>query len=294
MKLGYYPGCTLKTKARNLEQSAVEAMSLLGYELEELDRWNCCGAVYSLADDDLVHLLAPVRDLIRAKDAGYDKVIVLCSMCYNTLVRANNLMREDEVKRKTLNDFMEEESDYACEVEVVHLLSFLRDEIGWDKVREAVKQPLDDIRLAPYYGCTLTRPRDVSIDGNVNPQIFREFVEALGATYVEWDGAEVCCGSYQVLSNPDAARETVTNIIGSAHDNSADAMILSCPLCDYNLGKRQEDLMIGEATDQLPVFYFTQLFALALGLPPKSCRFELNPEVSRRWIEEKGLVAVPA
>ena len=294
MKIGYYPGCTLKTKARNLEQSAIEAMSLLGYELEELERWNCCGAVYSLADDDLVHLLAPVRDLIRAKDAGYDKLVVLCSMCYNTLARANNLMRDDKVKRKTLNDFMEEESDYVGEVEVVHLLSFLRDEIGWDKVREAVKQPLDDIKLAPYYGCTLTRPRDVSVDGNVNPQIFREFVEALGAMYIEWDEVESCCGSYQVLSNPEAAKETVTIIIGSAQGSGADAMILSCPLCDYNLGKRQGDLVGGDGEDQLPVFYFTQLFALALGLLPESCKFELNPEASNQWLEEKRLVAVPA
>ncbi len=290
MKIGYYPGCTLKTKAQNLEQSAIKAMSLLGYELDELDRWNCCGAVYSLANDDLVHVLAPVRDLIRAKDKGHDKVVVLCSMCYNTLARANQLMRDDEVKRKTINDFMEEENDYAGEVEVVHLLTLLRDEIGWDNVRKAVKKPLEGMKLAPYYGCTLTRPREITIDGNVSPTIFKEFIEALGATSVEWDDAEVCCGSYQILSNPETAKATVTNIIGSADKSGADAMILSCPLCDYNLGKRQADLIQSDNFAPLPVFYFTQLLALALGLPSDVCQFDLNPETSRQWLADKGLL----
>jgi heterodisulfide reductase subunit B len=123
MKLGYYPGCTLKTQAKNLEDAAVASLGALGVEVKELERWNCCGAVYSLADDDLIHLLAPVRDLIRAKDQDFGKVMTLCSMCYNTLARANLLMRDDEEKRKTINTFMEEESDYAGEVEVVHMLT---------------------------------------------------------------------------------------------------------------------------------------------------------------------------
>ncbi|MBC8465389.1 heterodisulfide reductase, subunit B, partial [bacterium] len=169
MKIGYYPGCTLKNKAQNLEYSALEAMKQLGFELKELERWNCCGAVFSMADDDLVHLLAPVRDLIRAQDEGYDKVMTICSMCYNTLARAHLVIKDDDVKRNTINDFMEEENDYLGEVEVLHLLSFIRDEVGWDKLRAAVKNPLEGIKLAPYYGCTLTRPYEVSIDNPVNP-----------------------------------------------------------------------------------------------------------------------------
>ena len=125
MKIGYYPGCTLKVKAKNLEDSAVQSLKALDVELVELERWNCCGAVHNLADDDLVHFLAPVRDLMRAKEQGFDTVATLCSMCYNTLARANLLMRNDEVKREALNDFMDEECNYAGEVEIVHLLTHL-------------------------------------------------------------------------------------------------------------------------------------------------------------------------
>ena len=100
-QVSYYPGCTLKTKALNLEAAALGSLRALGIEARELPRWNCCGAVFSLADDDLIHHLAPVRNLIRAAEQGSELVITMCSQCYNTLARANLLMREDEEKRKT-------------------------------------------------------------------------------------------------------------------------------------------------------------------------------------------------
>jgi heterodisulfide reductase subunit B len=290
MKLGYYPGCTLKTKAKNLEDSAVESLKALGIELAELDRWNCCGAVYSLADDDLVHLLAPVRDLIRAHDQGFDKVVVLCSMCYNTLARANLLMREDEVKRDALNNFMEEENDYKGEVEVVHYLEVLRDEIGWDKLGEMVKTPLTGWKIAPYYGCTLTRPAVVSVDDGLSHTIFDDFIKAIGAEPVSWDEAETCCGSYQIISNPEAAAKTVSKIVTSAKSKAADILALSCPLCEYNVGRRQADLL-GEDSAPLPTFYFTQLLAMALGLDDQISRMELNTQQAREWLKTKESAA---
>ncbi len=164
MKLGYYPGCTLKTKAANLERSAMAALDALGVRYTELDRWNCCGAVYSLADDDLIHHVAAVRNLVRAKDQGADTVVTICSQCYNTLARANLLMRTDEEKRDTINRFMDTETDYTGEVEVKHYLQVLRDQVGWDALAARVTAPLAGLKVAPFYGCTLVRPTEVSID----------------------------------------------------------------------------------------------------------------------------------
>ena len=120
MKIAYYPGCTMKTKAANLELAAVEALNVLGVEFTELERWNCCGAVFSLAEDDLIHHVAPVRNLIRAQQEDCDTVVTICSQCYNTLARANLLVREDEEKLYTIKLFMEEEHDYDGSIEGVH------------------------------------------------------------------------------------------------------------------------------------------------------------------------------
>jgi heterodisulfide reductase subunit B len=290
MKICYYPGCTLKTKARNLEDAGIAALAALDVELDELERWNCCGVVFSLADDDLLHLLAPIRDLIRVKDAGHDKVLTFCSMCYNTLSRANLVMRDNQEKRDTINTFMEEETDYFGDVQVLHLLNFLRDEIGWDKVKEQVKVPLKGLKVAPNYGCTLTRPDEVGIDAAENPTVLHDFLRALGAEPVDFSAATECCGSYQMLGNPDAAETAVKHILGSAAECGSEAIVSSCPLCEFNIGKRQAAL--GEkdpGLQQLPSFYLTQLMAVAFGADPETLRFDLNHPGSLPLLKEKVL-----
>ncbi len=295
MKIGYYPGCTLKSRAKNLEDSALASLAALGFEVEELPRWNCCGAVFSLANDDLIHHLAPVRDLIRAKDAGHERLITLCSMCYNTLARANLLMKHDEEKRKTLNLFMEEESDYFGEVEVLHVLDFLRRELGWEKLRAAVKRPLEGLRVAPYYGCTLLRPREVAIESPDLPVMFADFLRALGATPVEFPEATACCSSYQIIANESAALEASAKILRAATASSADALAMSCPVCEYNLGRRQGDVRSKhEGVGELPTFYFTQLLAIALGLPQETLGLKWNEASSLELLKKKSYLTVSA
>lgn len=293
MKIGYYPGCTLKTKAKNLEDSALACLSVLGVDAEELTRWNCCGAVFSLADDDLVHHLAPVRDLIRAKDAGCTKLMTLCSMCYNTLARANLLMRDDEEKRSTLNQFMDEETDYFGEIEVIHYLSLLEKVVGWDAVASAVKVPLEGMRLAPYYGCTLLRPSEVAIEPPPSTVLFSKFIEALGAEAVSFPEATACCGAYQIVANENAALDASAAVLEAAAAHGADALALSCPLCEYNLGRRQEDIAErkGGSLRRLPTFYFTQLLAVALGLPREVLGLDLNEASSEELLRANGYLS---
>jgi len=294
MGISYYPGCTLKLKAKNLEDSAMAAAAALDAEMQELPRWNCCGAVFSLADDNLLMHVAPVRDLIRVKEQGNDKVVTLCSMCYNTLARANNLVREDEEKRDTINRFMDEEPDYTGDVEVVHFLTWLRDDVGWDKVKAAVKKPLDGLKVAPYYGCTLTRPYDVAIDDQPeNPAIMREFIEALGAECVEYTEQQTCCGSYQVLASPETALHDANKILGSAQGAGADVLALSCPLCEYNVGAQQRKLQENDPeSPKVPTLYFTQLLAIALGLDEDALNLDLNQDAARELLKNKNYMAV--
>jgi heterodisulfide reductase subunit B len=290
MKVSYYPGCTLKTKAKNLEEGAVAAMSALGVQFEELPRWNCCGAVHSLADDDLIHHVAPVRDLIRAMEQGSDKVVTLCSMCYNTLARSNELMKADEVKRKTINDFMSEEKDYKGEVEVLHFLNFLRDSVGWDSIRAKVKNPLKGLKVATYYGCTLARPKSVAIDPPGERKIMKEFLETVGATPVDFPDATLCCGSYQILANPDAALGVAAQILENATKAGAEALVLSCPLCEFNLAKRQAELLqANKISKEIPVYYFTQLLAVALGLGEDASRFDLSAKNTVELLKLKNI-----
>lgn len=291
MKIKYYPGCTLKTNAQHFEISAKAVLEVLGYELDELKRWTCCGTVYSLTSDDLMHQLAPVRNLLRVKEEGGDRVLTLCSMCYNTLKRANLLIKRDSEKKDKLKDFMYKEViGYEGEVEVIHLLQLLK-EIGVEKIKENVKVDLKGLRVAPYYGCMLLRPEEAAIDDIEEPTIFEDIVGLTGAKPINFPYKNECCGSYQTLRRPDIVVERTRTIINSARSAGADLIVLSCPLCSFNLEAKQRDVMEKYyGFKEMPVLYFTQLLALAFGFDESRTRFDLNIVNPTQILEEKGLL----
>lgn len=292
MKISYYPGCTLKTKAKNLDQAAIAALEALGVEVQEIDRWNCCGAVHSLTADDLIHQVGPVRNLVRAKEQGATQLVTLCSMCYNTLARANLIMKNDAVKRDTINRFMDEEIDYCGEVEVVHYLTFLKEAVGWDKLRQAVKVPLAGLRVAPYYGCTLQRPAEVGIEPFGSFSLMSEMLASLGAKVQPFGAADKCCGSYQVLGAVEGGNSAAAAILNLASASGIEALATSCPLCEYNLGRQQGRLLAASAIGStLPTFYFTQLLALALGIEEATCHFEMNEASAVELLRKKTYLA---
>lgn len=291
MKILYYPGCTLKKNAKNLETSALAISKELGIEMVELPRWNCCGTVYSLASDDLMRQAAPIRNLIRVQELGENKVVTLCSMCYNTLKRSNLKFRNAEEDLATLNDFMYLEEDYKGNVEVFHLLELLKNDIGFDKIAEKVKKPLNGLKVAPYYGCLLIRPKEVGLDDMEEPRILHSLLESIGAEVIDFPLKTECCGAYQTVGNKGVVADRTYNILTSAQSRGAEAVALSCPLCDFNLDHRQKEV-VDKYSDfsTIPVFYFTQLLAIAFGLEKNVCGFDLNYIDPRPLLGSKNIL----
>jgi len=290
MKLLYYPGCTLKTSAKNLEKSAFAIMEALGHEMVEMEDWNCCGVVASLTDDDLMHHLAPLRSLIHVEDAGEDKVVTLCDMCCNTLKQTNLRVKENPDDLETLNLFMDRENDYKGTVKVIHFLEFLRDEIGFDVIKKKIKRPLKNIKIMPYYGCMLLRPREVAIDNAEEPTILSDLLSALGAEVVDNPFKIECCGSYHTVENKELVSKRAHRITSFASERDSDAMVLSCPLCKFNLdvrGKEAEKMFKGYK--QIPVYYYTQLVVIALGLDPDVCGFDQHVVDPLLLLKKKGV-----
>jgi len=291
MKLLYYPGCTLKTSAKNLEESAFAIMNAFGHELVEMEDWNCCGVVASLSQDDLMKHLAPLRNLIHVEDQGEKKVITLCDMCCNTLKQTNLRVKENPDDLETLNLFMDRENDYKKTVEVIHFLEFLRDEIGFNNIKKKVKNPLKDMKIMPYYGCMMLRPREVAIDDAEEPTILTDLMSALGAEVVDNPFKIECCGSYHTIEEKELVSRRAHRITNFATERDADAMVLSCPLCRFNLdtrGKEAEKMF--EGYKQIPTYYYTQLIACALVLDPSVYGFDQHVVDPTLLLKKKGIL----
>lgn len=296
MKLPYYPGCTLKTNAKNFDASTVAAAWALGIELVELPRWNCCGTVHALAKDDVMHYLAPIRNLVRVEQMNDEglveerRVVTQCAMCYNTLKRADQAAKEDQEKMDKIRDVMEKEPEYGGSVEVVHMLEVLR-QVGWEKVSERVEKPLTGLKVAPYYGCLLLRPRGFGIDDPDDPSIMEDLLSALGAEIVDIPFKAKCCGAYHSVQMKEVTADLSHRILEQAAEAGADLVATACPLCEYNLGDRQGEIAkIFREFEPIPAVYYTQLMALAFGLGDGSTAFGENVPDPRPILMERGLI----
>lgn len=259
MIFSYYPGCTLKTKAKDLDRYARLSAEALGVTLAELPEWQCCGGVYPMAKDEIATKLSSVRALANAKALGQD-LVTLCSACHNVIKQVNHDMQTDEDIALRVNNYLELAEPYNGETKVIHYLELLRDVIGYDELAKKVVNPLKGKKIAAYYGCLLLRPGKVmGMDNPENPRIIEDFIRAIGAEPVIYPYRNECCGGYVVMEDKALASKKSNTILESAESFGADMVVTACPLCMYNLKKNGTE-------HDLPVLYFTELLAEALGV----------------------------
>ena len=258
MKYTYYPGCTLRTKAKDLDAYARASAKALGFELEEVTQWQCCGGVYPLGSDEIATKLSSVRVLNEAKEKGQD-LVTLCSACHHVIKRVNDDMKNVVDIQTRANNYMKLDEPYKGETNVLHFLEVLRDRVGFDNLKKMVTNPLTGKKIGAYYGCLLLRPGEIlAFDNPENPTIIEDFIKAIGATPVVYPYRNECCGGYISLKEKDMAKSMCDTIVESAKGFGAEMLITACPLCMYNLNKNT----VGD----VPVYYFTELLAEALGV----------------------------
>ena len=255
MKVSYFPGCTLKNKAKQLDVYARRCAEVLGITLEEIDAWQCCGGVFTTSSDEVATKLSSVRALIAAKEKEQPLVSV-CSACHNVIKQTNYAMNNNSAFADKVNRY--NDTPYDGSTVVYHYLEMLRDLVGIEKIKEKVVNPLKGEKIAAYYGCLLLRPSKVmAMDDPENPSIIEDIIRAIGGEPVIYPYRNECCGGYVVMEHPESAKKKSALVTESASCNGATKMVTACPLCKYNLEKN------GSA---VPVAYITELLAEALGV----------------------------
>jgi len=154
---------------------------------------------------------------------------------------------------------------------VSHLLELLRDELTWEGLAQRVTRSLKELKVAPYYGCLLLRPQnEIGLDDPDAPHLLHDCISALGCEAISFPYQSECCGSYLAVSKPDLPERLAQDILASAQSRGAQAIVTACPLCQFNLDYPQRITMQNNPGAAIPVLYFTQLIAVALGLEQES------------------------
>jgi len=233
-------------------------MEALGIELRELPQWQCCGAVYPQANDEIATRLSAVRALSAAGEMGQE-LVTLCSACHHVIKRVNRDMAQNEYIRTRANQYLKLPHPYAGETRVLHYLEVLRDQVGFEELQKRVTRPLTGRKIGAYYGCLLLRPsREMQFDDPENPTIMEDLIRAIGAEPVVYARRNECCGGYTTLENKASAEKQAGKVLDNAARQGAEELITACPLCLYNLREN--------GGRRMPVRYFTELLAEALGV----------------------------
>ncbi|MDO9128252.1 MAG: CoB--CoM heterodisulfide reductase iron-sulfur subunit B family protein [Anaerolineales bacterium] len=263
----YYPGCSLESLGKNYHISALEVSRELGLELKELEDWNCCGATAYFPVDELLAYTLVSRNLAIAEKTGLKDFVAPCSACYKNAYFTNSYLQKDEDLAEHINYALEADNLHVNgTMKVRHLIEVFIEDVGIEEIRKKVSNPLKGLRVAPYYGCQLVRPRKAKEDVE-NPRYFEGLLSALGSEPIEYASKTRCCGGSLIITNRKAALDMVHKLLQDAVKNNANVIATTCPMCNVNVEVYQSQVNREFGTDfSIPVMYFTQLMGMALGL----------------------------
>lgn len=268
-KYAYFPGCSLEKMALSYHKSALETTRVLGVELEELEDWNCCGATTYFHLDEILANTLVARNLAMAEQKGLD-FVAPCSACYKNAYFTNAYIQEDVDLAEHINFALEaDDLQLSGNLKVHHLIDIFVDDIGVEEVKNKTTRSVNGLKVAPYYGCQIVRPRKNG-ENVEDPQFFEELLAAIGADVIDFANKTRCCGGSLLITNRRAALDMIRHLLKNAEDSGADVIATACPLCQVNLECYQTQVNEEFGTDfTIPVMYFTQLLGLAFGIDPK-------------------------
>jgi len=272
VEFSYYPGCVLHSTAWEYDASLRAVCERLGIRLWELEDWNCCGATSAHSLNGELALLLPARNLVIAEQQGLD-LLVPCAACYHRSKATAVLLATDPAARAKVEEVFEQ--PYEGRFQIRHLLEVLGEESTLQQLRERVQRPLTGLKAVSYYGCLLVRPPKVTGAANYEaPDSMDRILAVLGATPLPWSYKTDCCGGGLALTRPDVVERLVDRLCTMAQEAGAECIVTACPLCQSNLDLRQQQAAARFGRDyELPVFYLSELVALALD----------GPQMARWW-----------
>ncbi|MFO7967179.1 MAG: CoB--CoM heterodisulfide reductase iron-sulfur subunit B family protein [Archaeoglobaceae archaeon] len=282
LRYAYFPGCSSKSTSIEYHISTLKVAEKLGIELVDMEQENCCGT-HNVEDyNEDVWLALNARNLALAEGLGAD-LVTICSGCFLTTKKAQKALEIGQKEKEKVNKILHEiNREYSGSSKVKHILGVLVEDFGLDKLSKFVEKELG-IKVAPYYGCQLLRPPEITrFDDPENPKSFERLLETIGCEVADYTRKIDCCGAPLTLTEGGIVKSMVEKIIQEVRESDADCISTICPLCHYALETTQFSLK----QEKIPVVHVTQLVGLAIGLSPDDVALDKNLISTRDLVDK--------
>ena len=295
-RYAFFPGCLIPARHPAMEFAIRHTLPRLGIEIVDLEGATCCpDPIYFKSKDKRAWLAVAARNLCLAEDLGLD-VFTNCSGCTATLSETYHLLKDESLRARINERLKRIGRQYRGTSRVRHIATLVRDEVGYEGVRQSVARPLEGLRVAIHYGCHLLKPsRIMQVDDPNDPTVLESLVLALGATPVRHRNWYLCCG--KACQTEDIPAGMMHDLLRTVHDEHADVLCMICPTCfgQFDFGQMKVAKQFGEDFHTPPIYYFL-LLAFAQGVPYDHLgleRHRFKPECLRRFEAPIGTAATP-
>ena len=277
MKYALYPGCVMPTEQYAYEMSIREIMPKLGVELVDLKGFSCCGEPIKSVNQMLTLTLS-ARNIALAEKEELD-IYAPCPICHLALSESKRILDTDPKMYERINKFLEDEGlKYTGTANLVTTVDLIHDKVGLDKIKELVKKPLKEIKIASHNGCHMIRPSEIGRpDDSENPQKLDNILKTLGANVLDYPEKLDCCGGLLTANLPESALTKTGQKLKGVQDQGFDVFIDTCPWCHRQYDSKQKKAgEIVAAKLDVPVLYLTQIIGLSFGISKDKLGLDLN------------------
>jgi len=267
MKYAFFAGCLIPAREPHYENSVQKIAPKLGIELVKMEDANCC-APFSIQSIDYTSWLAlAARNLSIAEEMGLN-IVTLCNDCYESLLMANTILKENKETRDKVNKVLADVGlEFKGKTDVKIFSDVLYEDVGLEKVKDAVKRPFNGLRVAVQPGCHLSKPKRLHFRQRMGVLALDELVEATGAISVPYERKEACCGGPLRGINDEVALQVAKQKLDSMKAAGVDSIVTVCPFCYLELDMGQIEIKRHSREEyNLPVLNFAELLRVAMGM----------------------------
>jgi len=267
MKYAFFLGCLIPARELSYEVSVRKVMPELGVELVDMKGANCC-APFSIQSVDYASWMAlAARDLCIAEEMGLD-IMTLCNDCYESLLMVNTVLKRNPELRNQVNQLLSEVGkEFKGKITVKNLVDVLYGDVGVSKVKNAIKEPFDGLKVGAQPGCHLTKPKRIHFELLRGFNELDSLVQATGVESVPYERKEMCCGGPLRDINDDLARQVSIQKLRALKEAEVQAVVTVCPFCFLQLDLGQLEIKRHSNEEfNLPVIHFIELLRMGMGM----------------------------